>query len=889
MSHKNTIQQDAIVRHFQVSLQDLLVEAVAGAGKCLGAGTPVMLANGWTTNVEWVKPGDRLMGPDGKPRMVLATNTGRGPLFRITPVKGDSWVCNDAHVMTLMGTNRHLGEVRDVSLIDLIQETQGHRLDRDWKLWRAGVDYPAQDVPVDPYFAGLWLGDGTLGEPAITNREPEIQAYCEQLAEEIGYVYSIKPEPKKNSATIRLKASEEDLAHKTNKIRQALRESDQFVSVDTGDKQIPLCYLLNTREVRLQLLAGLLDTDGYLTKGYYEIATKSLELNEHILYLARSLGFAAYSYDKISTIKSIGFSGAYKRITITGNIDEIPCRVARRKAAPRKQIKRVDVVGFTATPIGEGDYFGFTLDGDGRFLLGDFTVTHNSTTMLQAILKGKDLSTLVCAFNKRIQLDMEFKLQESGFDFERRSCAVRTLHSLGLEILRYYWPGVKMGRRVGDAIAARCFHGSPRHRYHVASVVRYCKDVHPRIFKEDPDRVVSICQQRISDLKILDNPVTLHAIVDGVNATMKLSLERRDEIDFADMLWLPLVLELQPKSRYKRIIVDEAQDLNAGQYEMVERLVAPNGSIAMVGDLRQGIYEFRGADGPAIWEKMRARGALTLPLTCSFRCARAIVAEAKRLVPEIESLPTAPEGIVDEIMADDLASHVQVGDFVLSRTNADLISLAVDTWIKGVQVVVEGSDDLLDELLQILREKLNTTSPERYQRSLLGWYKEQLAKAEKKDSTYNERLEDWYAILGAVGNRVGPTRIEQALRGVFGSSHSRQPDDEDTFIPEASGTAISFSTVHKAKGLEARRVFLLQESFRQHRPKVPLELVTTEEWNIEYVGITRAKEHLTWVRLPWHLEAVDDVPDDHGCVEGDEELEDRHKRALVGAMMGAKR
>lgn len=497
-----------------------------------------------------------------------------------------------------------------------------------------------------------------------------------------------------------------------------------------------------------------------------------------------------------------------------------------------------------------------------------------TTTMLQAILQSKDLSTLVCAFNKRIQLDMEFKLTEAGFDFDRRSCSVRTLHSLGFEVLRYYWPGVKMGKRVGDSIAARCFHGSPRHRYHVVNVTRYCKDVHPRIFRDDPDRVLSICQQRISDMKILDNPVALHAIAEAVVETMKLSLERRDEIDFADMLWLPLVLEMTPKSRFKRIIVDEAQDLNLGQFEMVDRLVSNNGSIAVVGDLRQGIYEFRGADGPAIWAKMRERGAIELPLTYTFRCARAIVEEAQRLVPEIQCLPTAPEGIVDEITADELAEHVQIGDFVLSRTNADLISLAVDTWIKGVQVVVEGSDDLLDELLQILREKLNTSSPARYRQSLDAWYKEQLAKSEKKDSTYNERLEDWHAILEAVGVRVGPGRIEQALRGVFGSSHSRQLDDEDTFIPAANSTAISFSTVHKAKGLEAKRVFLLQESFRQHRPKVPIETIPAEEWNIEYVGITRAIMHLTWVRLPWHLEDLDD--------------EDKQQRDVVAGMGSSK-
>jgi hypothetical protein len=107
--------------------------------------------------------------------------------------------------------------------------------------------------------------------------------------------------------------------------------------------------------------------------------------------LARSLGLAAYAKEKTSTIKTTGFTGVYQRIIISGHLDQIPCKLPRKQAKPRQQVKNVLHTGFVIEPIGEGDYYGFTLDGDGRFLLGDFTVTHN-TFALQRIamtLHGK--------------------------------------------------------------------------------------------------------------------------------------------------------------------------------------------------------------------------------------------------------------------------------------------------------------------------------------------------------------------------------------------------------------------------------------------------------------------------------------------------------------------
>jgi replicative DNA helicase len=147
-------EQRQVVQHFK---GPLLVSAVAGSGKCLGRDTLVMLVTGRVRKVQDLRAGDQLMGPDSQPRTILSTTTGIGPLFRIRPTKGASWVCNGEHVLTLQGTNRKMGQVLDVPLKELQPDRNG-RLDRTWKLFRVPVEFPTQPVPVDPYLVGLWLG-----------------------------------------------------------------------------------------------------------------------------------------------------------------------------------------------------------------------------------------------------------------------------------------------------------------------------------------------------------------------------------------------------------------------------------------------------------------------------------------------------------------------------------------------------------------------------------------------------------------------------------------------------------------------------------------------------------------------------------------------------------
>ena len=365
---KLTDEQQAAVKS-ALSEKVSILTGGPGVGKCLGKGTPVLMYDGSIKAVEDIVMGDLLMGPDSKPRTVLGTNIGYGEMYRIDPVKGDSWICNDVHVLTLVRSGT--GEIRDIPLNEFLALSKGAKWRQKGKLFRVGVEFPEQETSMSPYLIGLWLGDGTRAFPQITTGSKRVRDY---LIEKVASVHNRTPRIQKGSGCWEISLTRKPGTY--NSVRESNVFTDAFCECMTNDKEvklIPSQYLINSRKNRLDLLAGLMDSDGYVHKGGCEIITKWKRLSDDILYLARSLGFAAYVAEKVVN------DTVYWRVTISGDLSVVP--TIRRKASPRKQIKNVLRTGFKVTPIGEDTYYGFTLDGDGRFLLGDFTVTHNTFTM----------------------------------------------------------------------------------------------------------------------------------------------------------------------------------------------------------------------------------------------------------------------------------------------------------------------------------------------------------------------------------------------------------------------------------------------------------------------------------------------------------------------------
>ena len=353
---------------------------------CHRAGTRLLMVDGTTRAVEDVAVGELLMGPDSRHRRVLRLCSGRQQMARIKPKKGEPFVVNIDHMLCLKHSPS--GETVDVTVWDYLGWPSSKR--RAWKLWRTGVDF-YQDLSIpgvelmDPYFLGVLIGDGCLTHGVeVSNSDPEIAMAMETRARRIGGV--LKRRAREGSVTLNIVTPRgEPNPYLTELTLLGL------AGKTAGDKFIPHEYKVTSRVDRLRLLAGLLDTDGHLADGYFEYSTKSWELAQDISFVARSVGLAAYWREKMAHWQ--GGSGIYYRVNISGDVGRIPTLIARKQAGPRRQKKSVLVTGFGVELLDEEEFFGFELTGDGRYLLADFTVTHNSGKTELAIALGIEIPT----------------------------------------------------------------------------------------------------------------------------------------------------------------------------------------------------------------------------------------------------------------------------------------------------------------------------------------------------------------------------------------------------------------------------------------------------------------------------------------------------------------
>lgn len=375
---------------FAIQHKGAIINGGAGVGKCLGYGTPVLMYDGTVKEVQNIHAGDLLMGPDSKPRHVVSTSRGQEEMFRITPKKGEPFTCNRSHILSVKYTKKvqkqYVTDKNDpfnISVNELLTWPDHKRA--EVKIWRTGVEFPSQAVTLDPYFVGIWLGDGNNDSAKISNPDVEIIEYLKVFVKQHGCKLKKVKLPEKACPSWNIVADETHRGKfNRNPVTKAMREMNLL-----GNKHIPMCYKRNGRAERLALLAGLIDSDGHASNhGVAEISQKSQTLSNDIVFLARSLGFCATISSARKRCVNTGTWGTYSRIIISGDLSEIPTRVERKKFQRRRQTKNVLHTGITIESIGTGDYYGFTLsEPDGLFLLGDFTVTHN-TTVIKMIVRG---------------------------------------------------------------------------------------------------------------------------------------------------------------------------------------------------------------------------------------------------------------------------------------------------------------------------------------------------------------------------------------------------------------------------------------------------------------------------------------------------------------------
>lgn len=357
--------------------------SISSGHGCFAAGTEIMRADGSTVPVEDVRVGDRLMGADGDSmRTVLELRRGREEMYRFTYADGSSHTFNESHILCLVATNtkgrRKTGDKIRVTVREWL--TWGEDKKRCHAVYRSGVEgfcRESEPLPIPAYVLGAWLGDGHSSGNHVTSADVEV---IEAFAEYAGAINCDLVDRKTKNTGAASVYSLVTRGVRGRGHKHPMLEALRGLGV-LGAKRIPDAYLYASKTQRLELLAGLLDTDGHLDAGSggFDFIQKNECLAKQVAWLARSVGCHATVRQVHKTCGNNGKEGAYWRVTIGRNVEQIPVRIPRKR--PPVMVRQRANLHFSIKSVealGEGDYFGFTLDGDHLFLGGDFTVLSNT-------------------------------------------------------------------------------------------------------------------------------------------------------------------------------------------------------------------------------------------------------------------------------------------------------------------------------------------------------------------------------------------------------------------------------------------------------------------------------------------------------------------------------
>lgn len=302
--------------------------------------------------------------------------------------------------------------------------------------------------------------------------------------------------------------------------------------------------------------------------------------------------------------------------------------------------------------------------------------------------------------------------------------------------------------------------------------------------------------------------------------------------DFDDQLWMPVKLGLKPE-RYDWIGVDEAQDLSNVQRALI--FGNHTGRILSVGDPRQSIYGFAGADCDSFMKIIRDTNAVELPLSICYRCPISHVVLAQAIVPEIQAAPGAVDGNVVNLHRDQLSHHVQDGDLVLCRCTAPLVELCLDLIRAGRKATLKGRDIGANLVSLVRRIRKHDGSMPSFLATLTHYRDKEVAKLTAQDKNSKAAsLIDRVETLSALADGVQTvTDLVTKIGEIF----------SDTV------QGITLSTIHRAKGLEATNVFLFRPDLVPH-PCAKPGWESDQEMNLKYVALTRAKYLLGFVDDP---------------------------------------
>lgn len=468
--------------------------------------------------------------------------------------------------------------------------------------------------------------------------------------------------------------------------------------------------------------------------------------------------------------------------------------------------------------------------------------TGKTTTILEALKYATENRVLVCAFNKSIANELNARLTGGRAE-------AKTLHALGFAAVKAYWPRVQVERETGaraDDLTLKAIsawgigetHAGRRptsvpfavHRL-VSRLHTLGREIEP-LATERPELINLAIDFECEPDEEFREWFPVEWVVDRALVAMRLAAETEPTetgIDFADMIYLP-VRNRWTKPVFDMVLVDEAQDMTKAQLAVAKGSMRRGGRMVIVGDDRQAIYGFRGADSGSLDRLKTELDAQELGLTVTYRCGRAIVAEAQQLVPDFQAAPGNGDGCISSLPFSKLTAEVAYGDFILSRVNAPLVSTAMALLIQGRRARIQGRDigAGLKTLIKKLAKGSAANSVPQFLARVDAWETREVARMQSanKPNKVDEIRDKAEMLVTLAAEAKSVNDIITKIDFLF-------TDDE-----RGAQGVVTLSSVHRAKGLEADRVFVLADTLKDH---------SQEELNIQYVAITRAKRELVYV------------------------------------------
>ena len=333
---------------------------------CHIKGTKVLMYDGSIKNVEDIVIGDILMGDDSTPRVVQELYNGTDQLYKVTLSNGDYQIVNSHHPVYFKKYNWNKGIYTEHTLIapELMKIKS---LDKGYYIPKAVLEFQNKPVIINPYFLGLWLGDGDSTRLDIANEDSEVLNWLSNNYE--GTIRNLK-----QSNTCKVF----HISKKTHIYNRVFNDLNLF-----NNKHIPVDYKINSSEIQLQVVAGLIDTDGTYNnkKNFFEITQRydKKHILDDIKFMCESNGLRCSLSSRIGTGKKKGI--LHYRLRISGDLSIIPTKIERKKGIKYSSFKTRKCWNdytFKVEPYKVDEYYGFTVDKNHLFVLGDLTITHNT-------------------------------------------------------------------------------------------------------------------------------------------------------------------------------------------------------------------------------------------------------------------------------------------------------------------------------------------------------------------------------------------------------------------------------------------------------------------------------------------------------------------------------